>query len=94
MNRRPWEEREPANGQSTKDSRGWSNTVAQESGCSKRMLVPEDQPEVAWSDPGSHSKAAALEAVMLRKRAPPEMTGEAPTEIQGDGDWPGGTPER
>ena len=28
---------------------------------------------------------------MLRKQTPPEITGEAPTGIQGDGDWPGGT---
>lgn len=46
---------------------------------------------MARPDPGSHSKTATLGAVVLRKQAPPEITGEAPTEIQGDGDWPGGT---
>ena len=38
MGRCPWEEREPANGQSTEDSRRWYDTVAQESSSSKRLL--------------------------------------------------------
>ena len=46
---------------------------------------------MAQPDPGSHSKTATLEVVMLRKQTPPEITGEAPPEIQGDGDWPGGS---